>query len=162
MADTVIVDARGLSCPQPVLATKKALEKLAGKRSVNLLGAKMYGEDLVNRERIGFLNWKKFAAAEQRAGAAQILDALRMINEITSQVRVGSREMSAGNGIVLDEMARLQASAAEIREDMDETASGAEEIRRASRSVSESAGSTRETIERLEAAICCFKTGQGC
>ena len=32
MADTVIVEARGLSCPQPVLETKKALEKLSGGR----------------------------------------------------------------------------------------------------------------------------------
>ncbi len=32
MADTVTVDARGLSCPQPVLETKKALEKLSGGR----------------------------------------------------------------------------------------------------------------------------------
>ena len=29
MAEPVIVDARGLSCPQPVLATKKALEGLS-------------------------------------------------------------------------------------------------------------------------------------
>lgn len=30
MSDTVLIDARGLSCPQPVLATKKVIEKLSG------------------------------------------------------------------------------------------------------------------------------------
>lgn len=30
MSDAFVVDARGLSCPQPVLETKTALEKAAG------------------------------------------------------------------------------------------------------------------------------------
>ncbi len=30
MSDAVLIDARGLSCPQPVLATKKVIEKLSG------------------------------------------------------------------------------------------------------------------------------------
>ncbi len=32
MSDTVFIDARGLSCPQPVLVTKKTIEKLTGGR----------------------------------------------------------------------------------------------------------------------------------
>ncbi|MDI9388690.1 MAG: sulfurtransferase TusA family protein [Synergistota bacterium] len=32
MTDTVIVDARGLSCPQPVLETKKALDNASAGR----------------------------------------------------------------------------------------------------------------------------------
>ncbi|NLM72221.1 MAG: SirA family protein [Synergistaceae bacterium] len=32
MSDTVRVDARGLSCPQPVLETKKAIEGLSAGR----------------------------------------------------------------------------------------------------------------------------------
>jgi TusA-related sulfurtransferase len=32
MSDAIVVDARGLSCPQPVLETKTALEKSTGDR----------------------------------------------------------------------------------------------------------------------------------
>jgi methyl-accepting chemotaxis protein len=104
----------------------------------------------------------KTSVAEQRMGASQILDALRMMNDITAEVSTGSREMSQGSNSVLEEIEKLQASTAEIKGDMDETAAGAEDIRKASKGVSDMAGATREAIDRLEAAICCFKTGDRC
>jgi methyl-accepting chemotaxis protein len=84
-----------------------------------------------------------------------------MMNEITSQVRTGSHEMREGNGMVLEEMLRLRDMARDIREDVDEMATGAEDINGAARSVSETAEATKKTIDRLDAAIGCFKTGRG-
>ena len=37
MSEHKVVDARGLSCPQPVLETKKALETVSGGETVQIL-----------------------------------------------------------------------------------------------------------------------------
>ena len=47
------------------------------------------------------------AMLEQKEGSSQVLEALKSMNEISSQVRMGSKEMSAGNKTVLDEIERL-------------------------------------------------------
>lgn len=48
MSDTVRVDARGLSCPQPVLETKKAIEGLSAGR-VEVLVDTVTSRDNVSR-----------------------------------------------------------------------------------------------------------------
>lgn len=99
------------------------------------------------------------AMGEQRQGAAQILEALKTMNEITVQVRTGSQEMSAGNGAVLGEMERLLDAAQDINESMNEMALGAEEINQGAGKVAEAADATLKTIETMDAAVGCFKTG---
>ncbi len=42
------------------------------------------------------------AMLEQKDGSAQILEALRSMNDVTAEVRLGSREMSVGNRTVLE------------------------------------------------------------
>ena len=66
------------------------------------------------------------------------------MNEITAEVRSGSREMSAGNGMVLDEMTRLQDAALEIKNNIDEMTAGIRDVSDGSAKVSEVAESTRE------------------
>ena len=39
----LIVDARGLSCPEPVLRTKKALDKISGKITILVDNPTAYG-----------------------------------------------------------------------------------------------------------------------
>jgi len=41
------------------------------------------------------------AMAEQKEGSSQVLEALQSMNDITAQVRDGSREMTTGNQVVL-------------------------------------------------------------
>jgi methyl-accepting chemotaxis protein len=93
------------------------------------------------------------ALGEQREGGAQVLEALKSVNDITSEVSSGSGEMNAGNKIVLGEMDRLREVSGEI-------ASSMEELRKAARSISESsdrvagmAETTRATISDMELSI---------
>jgi methyl-accepting chemotaxis protein len=54
------------------------------------------------------------AIKEQRDGAAQVLEALKVMNEVTVQVSAGSAEMSNGNESMLREIGFLQNQAGEI------------------------------------------------
>jgi len=80
------------------------------------------------------------------------------MNRITAQVRDGSREMSAGNSSVLEEIGRLQESTAGIKESMDGMGSGAKDIRAHADKVAELAKRALVTIEAVDAAIGSFKT----
>lgn len=100
----------------------------------------------------------KQAIDEQQEGASQILDALKMMNDITSQVRSGSHEMKAGNGIIVEEMVNLQKAAQEIGDSMNEMVEGASGIRDGSRQVSEMAGVTKGAITKMESVIVSFRT----
>jgi methyl-accepting chemotaxis protein len=97
------------------------------------------------------------AMAEQGEGSKQLLEALREMNDVTSQVKTGSSEMSAGNAAVLEEMARLRDAAFEVRERVDAMAEGAAEIDANVRTVADMARGTRETIQRMDEAIGRFK-----
>jgi methyl-accepting chemotaxis protein len=62
------------------------------------------------------------AIREQQEGAGHVLDALRVMNDITSEVKTGSKEMNAGNTTMLQEMNKLQSDSREISGGMDEMA----------------------------------------
>jgi methyl-accepting chemotaxis protein len=98
------------------------------------------------------------AMEEQREGTTQILEALRVMNDMTSQVNGASSEMSSGNATILAEIGRLQSIAGNIKESLDRIAGGASEIGSSARKVTEMAGKTGETISRMEAGIGRFKT----
>jgi methyl-accepting chemotaxis protein len=80
------------------------------------------------------------------------------MNDITSQVKTGSREMSAGNKTVLDEIERLRTATADIKASMEEMSIGANGIAEGAKKVSEMAAGTMETISGMHEAIDCFKT----
>jgi methyl-accepting chemotaxis protein len=79
------------------------------------------------------------------------------MNDVTSQVKTGSSEMSEGNAAVLEEMARLRDAAFEVKERVDAMAESAAEIDANVRTVADMARGTRETIGRMEEAIGRFK-----
>jgi len=95
---------------------------------------------------------------EQKDGSLQILEALGSMNSITTQVRDGSREMSAGNATVVAEILRLRDSTLRIKESMDQMGQGARGIDGYAKKVSELAKGTMETIETVESAVGGFKT----
>jgi methyl-accepting chemotaxis protein len=80
------------------------------------------------------------------------------MNDITSQVKTGSREMSAGNKTVLDEIERLRTATADIKANMEEMSIGASGISESAKNVSEMAAGTMETIGSMHETIDCFKT----
>ncbi|HUX39426.1 MAG TPA: methyl-accepting chemotaxis protein [Rectinemataceae bacterium] len=97
------------------------------------------------------------AMTEQREASSQVLDALRQMNEITSEVRSGSVEMSLGNRAILDEMAKLLDMTSIIETRMGELAEAASGIERGAKSGAVLADSTRSTIAGMEASIGRFK-----
>jgi len=98
------------------------------------------------------------ALVAQRDGSLQVLEALEAMNRITVQVRDGSREMSAGNSSVLEEIGRLQEGTAGIKESMDRMEGGAKDIRSHADKVAELAKRAMVTIEAVDAAIGSFRT----
>ena len=97
------------------------------------------------------------ALGEQSEGGAQVLEALKSVNEITSQVKGSSSEMGEGNRTILVEMGNLRSSSLEIRSSMDELSKGADHISKSAQRVSDMAESTRATIEGMDTAIGRFK-----
>jgi len=97
------------------------------------------------------------AMAEQKDGSSQVLEALQSMNDITTQVRDGSREMAAGNQVVLREIGSLKAASGDIDRSVSDMERGIERIDRSVKMVSAAAEGTRTTIERLETAVGRFK-----
>ncbi len=99
------------------------------------------------------------AMEEQKEGSTQVLEALRSMNDITSQVKVGSREMSQGNATVLEEITQLRDTTMEITVQMEEMTKATGDIATSATHVAQIAAGTRNTIQEMDAAIGCFKTG---
>lgn len=97
------------------------------------------------------------AMREQQEGSGQILSALEGMNEITVQVQSGSHEMGIGNQAILAEVTRLRDSTIEIRQSIEQVSSGASQIETDTRSVSDMAEKTVETIHVMEEAVGHFK-----
>jgi methyl-accepting chemotaxis protein len=95
---------------------------------------------------------------EQKDGSAQVLEALRTMNEISDQVRTGSSEMRVGNVRVLDEVGRLHHSSTEIGEKLSSMANNTGAIAASAQKVSALAGETEHTIAQMEKALGEFKT----
>jgi len=97
------------------------------------------------------------AIVEQKEGSAQILEALKSMNEVTQQVREGSAEMNSGNAMILEEMSRLRDGARELEDGMHDVAEGGRMIFESAESVAGVAERTRTTIATMESAIGRFK-----
>jgi methyl-accepting chemotaxis protein len=95
--------------------------------------------------------------AEQSEGSRQILEALKAMNEITHEVRLGAREMGAGNEAILREMEKLKDGAALISREVALAAEAARGIREALAELKRSADRTAESIESSEKAVGRFK-----
>jgi methyl-accepting chemotaxis protein len=75
------------------------------------------------------------------------------MNDITAQVRNGSVEMGSGNKTILVEMERLRGISSEIKERVDEMATGAGGIEDNARRGKAVVGGTRKAIDRMEEMI---------
>jgi len=89
------------------------------------------------------------AVREQKSGAGQVMESLRVMNELTSKVSAGSQEMSQGNETMLHEIGSLQASATEISTSMEEVSSGIRKINSGAQEVSGMAAVTQSSINKI-------------
>jgi methyl-accepting chemotaxis protein len=93
------------------------------------------------------------AIREQREGAVQVMNALKTMNDVTSQVRTGSREMSEGNESMLREISVLQEHAQDISARIEEMAAGVSQINTGAQDVSGLALSNQETVQKIAAIV---------
>jgi methyl-accepting chemotaxis protein len=91
------------------------------------------------------------AIREQKTGAGQVIESLRIMNEITAKVSGGSQEMGRSVEAMLGEIDALQGSAGDIEVRMEEMSSGIKSLNIGAQEVSELAIDTRSSIERISA-----------
>ena len=91
------------------------------------------------------------AIQEQKTGAGQVMESLRIMNETNAKVSGDSRKMAQGNDAVLKEINALHGSAKEIAERMEEVSGGIREIKSGAQDVSDLAAASRSSIEKISA-----------
>ena len=86
---------------------------------------------------------------EQKTGAGQVIEALKLMNDINIRVRDGSREMSQGNETMLNEISAVQDSAMEISASVEAISENIRELNTGAREVSDLAAATRSSIQKI-------------
>jgi methyl-accepting chemotaxis protein len=89
------------------------------------------------------------AIREQKTGAGQVMDSLRVMNEITAKVSGGSEEMGHGADAMLKEIDSLQGSAEEIENRMEEITNSIKNLNAGAQEVSELAVNAQTSIEKI-------------
>ena len=91
------------------------------------------------------------AIREQKTGAGQVMESLRVMNEITVQVKDGSKDMGHGNEAMVREISELQGSAEEISTAIEEMSAGIKSINTSARDVSNLAATAQSSIQKISA-----------
>jgi methyl-accepting chemotaxis protein len=99
----------------------------------------------------------KNAMDEQSTGSIQILDAMRAINNITTQVQHGSGETLAASGAILAEMDHLTDATEVMSSEMDGIAGSTEQIGMVVKALNDITGETRTSVSRLSEDVSKFK-----
>jgi methyl-accepting chemotaxis protein len=93
------------------------------------------------------------AVREQKTGAGQVMESLRVMNETNAQVSDDSRKMALSNESVLREINALHGSATEISSRMEEVSEGIGKIKTGAQEVSNLAVATHSTIEKISSIV---------
>jgi methyl-accepting chemotaxis protein len=93
------------------------------------------------------------AVREQKTGAGQVMESLRVMNETNTQVSDDSRKMAAGNELMLREINALHSHATEISARMGEVSEGIGKIKSGAHEVSNLAAATHSTIEKISSIV---------
>ena len=86
---------------------------------------------------------------EQQEGSHQIVDALKIMNDITSEVKSASHEMAIGNQQILTEINNLQDATLVIKGGMDEMSVGAKEMNNTGSLLSNISTKVSESINNI-------------
>ncbi|MDR3334263.1 MAG: methyl-accepting chemotaxis protein [Treponema sp.] len=98
------------------------------------------------------------AMNEQKEGSTQILNTLKVVNDVTFNVQKGSKDINTGTSTILSEIGRLRGASREIQQNIEQIASGFHEIETSAELVSEAAGKIIKNIQSLEGVVNQFKT----
>ena len=93
------------------------------------------------------------AIREQKTGAGQVMESLRVMNETNARVSDDSRKMADGNESVLREINALHGHATEISSRMEEMSEGIGKIKSGAQEVSNLAATTYSTIEKISSIV---------
>ncbi|MDR0450130.1 MAG: hypothetical protein LBH26_02580, partial [Treponema sp.] len=93
------------------------------------------------------------AVREQKEGAGQVTNALKVMNDVTAEVSAGSKEMDKGNESMLKEISSLQDQAREIAGSISEMAEGINAVNTGAREVSALALSNQAAIESISRIV---------
>ena len=94
---------------------------------------------------------------EQEENGKQVLDAIKRINGVTSEIDSASAEMLEGGSQIEQEMQKLAEITLETTDSMNEIASGAEQINNAVQEVSDITQKNKTSIENLSNEVSKFK-----
>jgi methyl-accepting chemotaxis protein len=97
------------------------------------------------------------AIREQREGAGQVMEALKVMNDVTAQVSTGSREMSAGNESMLKETSSLQTQTREIAGSVSQMAGEINSVNNGARKISQLALTNQEAIASISKIVDSFE-----
>jgi len=89
------------------------------------------------------------AIREQKTGATQVINALRLMNDHTEKVNEGAHEMDHNSSVMLKEIETLKTSATEIMTCMEEMSTGIKKINSGAQGVSKLAVNTHSSIEKI-------------
>ena len=93
------------------------------------------------------------AIREQKTGAGQVMESLRVMNETNAQVSGDSRKMAQSNESMLREINALSGHAKEISARMGEVSEGIGKIKSGAQEVSNLAAATHSTIEKISSIV---------
>jgi methyl-accepting chemotaxis protein len=93
------------------------------------------------------------AIHEQKTGAGQVMESLRMMKETNARVSDDSRKMAHGNESVLREIGALHGSATEIAARMEEVSDGIRKIKSGAEEVSNLSAVSRSSIEKISSIV---------
>ena len=97
------------------------------------------------------------AMREQENGSREVLNAIKNINMVTTEVQAGSEEMLKGGEGVAAEMRKLDDLTRIITDSMNEMASGAVQINNAVQEVNAVTQKNKQSIENLASEVSKFK-----
>jgi methyl-accepting chemotaxis protein len=98
------------------------------------------------------------AVREQKTGADQVMDSLKVMNEITTKVSDGSNDIGIGAEEIVREIDALQVSAGEIESRMEEMSDNIKNLNSGAQEVSNLAGNTRSSIQKISDIADGFET----
>jgi methyl-accepting chemotaxis protein len=97
------------------------------------------------------------AIREQKDGAGQVMEALKVMNDVTAQVRTGSGEMNASNESMLKEISALQDQAREIDGSISGMAEGINTVNAGAQKISALALNNQEAITQISQIVDSFE-----
>lgn len=99
----------------------------------------------------------KSAMEEQSAGSQQVLDAMKQINTLTTNVKTESAAMKEGSVQILDEMSKLASLTAQINSGMSEMTAGVVEISTTMQDINQKSSETSDSISKVAEVLGSFK-----